>query len=83
MSEETTSRRGGRRPGAVRKPNYTKRLAGAAVLLAWRDPRLAALTEEEFHTLEGILRKLRTSSPDSPQNQTESNRAIETVQVAS
>jgi len=38
-----------------------KRLAGAAVLLARRDPRLAALTEEEFHTLEGVLRKLRVT----------------------
>ena len=53
-----------------------KRLAGAAVLLARRDPRLAALTEEEFHALEGILRRLRIASPDSPQNQTESSTAM-------
>jgi hypothetical protein len=76
MNDAAKSKRGGRRPGAGRKPNYLKRLAGAAVLLARRDPRLAALTEQEFHTLEGILRKLRIASPDDPQNQTESNTAI-------
>jgi hypothetical protein len=83
MNEKTQSRRGGSRPGAGRKPNYLKRLAGAAVLLARRDPRLAALTEEEFHTLEGILRKLRTASTGGPHNQIESNTAIEVEAVES
>ena len=83
MNEKTTTKRGGRRPGAGRKPNYMKRLAGAAALLARRDPRLAALTEEEFYALEGILKKLCNAAPDAPQNQIESNKAIEEAEVVS
>jgi hypothetical protein len=69
--------RGGRRPGAGRKPNHLKPIR--ILSLEPRDPRLARLTPEELRMLEAIARKL---APDAPQNQTESKPAIETVSVA-
>jgi hypothetical protein len=74
LNTKGKSRRGGRRPGAGRKPNYAKRLEE---FLARRDPRLAVLTELEARCLGAILRKLRIASLDGSQNQIESNTAIE------
>jgi hypothetical protein len=73
--------RGGRRPGAGRKPNYLKPLGMLA--LPPRDPRLARLSPEELWTLEAIARKLALPAPDAPHNQIESNPAIEAVGVES
>jgi hypothetical protein len=82
MNDKTTSRRGGRRPGAGRKPNYLKQL-GRAVEHIWRrDPRLGVLTELEARCLAAIVRKIRTARLDGPQNQIESNTAIEAMEVA-
>jgi hypothetical protein len=124
--------RGGKRPGAGRKPNYLKRLGikalTAAEILAhhdepdlwrgllthkspdirlrtlqyltdrrdgkpkqavnltgglfhvhtaYRDPLLAALSQEELNALDSITRKLALPAPDAPHNQIESNTAIE------
>ena len=72
--------RGGRRPGAGRKPKHLKRLAmqpiTLAEIIARRHPLSAGLTPEEFETLESITKKLAESSPDGPRNQKESNRAM-------
>jgi hypothetical protein len=47
----------------------------------YRDPRLAALSQEEIQQLDAITRKLlppaSTAAEDGPQNQIESNTAIE------
>jgi hypothetical protein len=67
--------RGGRRPGAGRKPNRLKRLV-------IRAGDLARLSREEIQFLEAIARKLAAFSPDAHRNQTESKPAIETVSVA-
>jgi len=135
---EVKSRRGGKRVGAGRKPNYLKRLGikaiTAAELLAhvdepelwkgllthkspdvrlrtlqyltdrrdgkakqaievnggllhahtvYRDPKLAALSNEELAALDALTRKLALPAPDTPQNQIESKPAIEVVEVAS
>jgi hypothetical protein len=72
--------RGGRRPGAGRKPNYRKQLAlqpiTAGEIMARRHPQSAWLTSEESAALQSITRKLAEPSPDGPRNQKESNRAI-------
>jgi hypothetical protein len=132
--------RGGKRPGAGRKPNYLKRLGikalTAAEILAhhdepdlwrglllhkspdirlrtlqyltdrrdgkakqavnvtgglfhahtaYRDPLLAALSQEELNALDSITRKLSLPvsdvAPDAPHNQIESNRAMEVSDV--
>ena len=57
--------------------------AGAAVMLARRDPRLAALTEEERHAIDGILRKLRTTRQMARKIKIESNTAIVDAELAS
>jgi hypothetical protein len=75
--------RGGRRPGAGRKPNYAKQLERAAKLLERCDPRLAVLTELEARCLHSILRKVLAASPNAPQNQIESKPAIEVITVES
>jgi hypothetical protein len=130
--------RGGKRPGAGRKPNYLKRLGikaiTAAELLAhvdepelwkgllthkspdvrlrtlqyltdrrdgkakqavevsggllhahtaYRDPKLAALSQEELQALDALTRKLALPAPDGPQNQIESKPAIEATEVES
>ena len=62
--------RGGRRPGAGRKPNRLK-------CLVIRAGDLARLSLEEIQFLDAIARKLALPAPDGPQNQTESNIAIE------
>jgi hypothetical protein len=64
--------RGGRRPGAGRKPNRVKRLV-------IRAGDLARLSQQEIQFLNTIARKL---SPDAPQNQTESKPAIEVIDNA-
>jgi hypothetical protein len=66
--------RGGRRPGAGRKPSHLKRLV-------IRGGDLVKVSADELRTLEAIARKLAAASPDAPQNQTESKPAIEAVQV--
>jgi hypothetical protein len=72
--------RGGRRPGAGRKPNRLKQLAmqpiTAAKIIARRHPLSAELTPEEYATLESITKKLAEPSPDGSRNQKQSNRAI-------
>ena len=68
MKEAGNVGRGGRRPGAGRKPNRLKRFVVRA-------GDLARLSHEEIQFLDTIARKL---APDAPQNQKESNRAIET-----
>ena len=72
--------RGGRRPGAGRKPNHFKQLVlrpiSAAEIIARRHSQSVQLTPEEWATLESITRKLAEPSPDGPRNQKESNRAI-------
>jgi len=128
--------RGGKRPGAGRKPNYLKRLGIKAVTAAeilahvdevelwlgllqdknyklqalqyltdrrdgkakqavqvsgallhahtpYRDPKLAKLSQEELTALDALTRKLALPSPDASQNQTESNTAIEAVEMES
>jgi hypothetical protein len=45
----------------------------------YRDPILAGLSDEELQALNAISRKLALPSPDAPQNQIESNTAIEAV----
>ena len=71
--------RGGRRPGAGRKPNSIKRLPlepiTAAEIIARRHPLSAALTVEELAELENVTKKLAEPSPDGSGNQKESNRA--------
>lgn len=129
--------RGGRRPGAGRKPDYLKRLGikalTAAEILAhhnepelwqgllhnksadirlrtlayltdrrdgkarqavnvtgaiahahtvYRDPLLAALTDEELRALDGITKKLALPAQDGPDNQKESNTATLEGEVA-
>jgi len=60
--------RGGRRPGAGRKPNYLKRLAikpiTAAEILAHRHPQSASLSAEELEALHAITRKLALPLPN-------------------
>jgi hypothetical protein len=130
--------RGGKRPGAGRKPNYFKRLGIKAITAAeilahfeemdlwrgllnhkaadirlrtlqylvdrrdgkakqavevaggilhahtvYRNPQLAALSQEELQALDGITRKLALPAPDAPQNQIESNTPIETEAIDS
>jgi hypothetical protein len=128
--------RGGKRPGAGRKPNYLKRLGIKAVTAAeilahvdeveswlgllqdknyklqalqyltdrrdgkakqavqvsgallhahtaYRDPKLAALSSEELLALDALTKKLALPSPDTAQNQIESNTAIEAIEVES
>jgi hypothetical protein len=62
--------RGGRRPGAGRKPNYLKRLAikpiTAAEILAHRQPQSASLSTDELEALYAITRKLAVPLPDTP-----------------
>jgi hypothetical protein len=70
--------RGGRRPGAGRKPNRLKQLAlqpiTVAEIVLRRNPLSVELTPEELATLEYITRKLAEPSPDRARNQKESNR---------
>lgn len=72
--------RGGRRPGAGRKPNHPKRLPqrpiGAAEILARRHPQSEQLSPEEFAMLHFLTRKLAEPASDGSRNQKESNRAI-------
>jgi hypothetical protein len=50
---------------------------------AYRDPKLAALSDEEFKALDALTKKLALPAPDGPQNQIESNTAIEGAEVLS
>ena len=79
VSLSESAMRGGKRPGAGRKPNRLKPIRMLA--LEPRDPRLARLSPEELRTLEVIARKLAAHPQDAPQNQMESNPAIETEVV--
>jgi hypothetical protein len=45
----------------------------------YRDPQLAALSQEEIQQLDAITRKLLIPAQDAPQNQIESKPAIETA----
>jgi hypothetical protein len=67
--------RGGRRPGAGRKPTYLKRPEiapiAAAEILARRHPQSASLSPGELEALHAITRKLAAPSTDSPGNQFE------------
>jgi len=64
--------RGGKRPGAGRKPNHLKPIAIRAV-------DMARLSVEELRTLQAIAQKLAAPAPDAHQNQIESNTRPETV----
>jgi hypothetical protein len=130
--------RGGKRPGAGRKPDYLKRLGIKAITAAeilahhnepelwqgllnnksadirlrtlqyltdrrdgkakqavdvsggllhahtaYRDPRLAALSEEELQRLDSITKKLALPASDGPHNQIESNTAIVASDIVS
>ena len=44
---------------------------------AYRDPKLAALSQEELTALDALTKKLALPSPDTPHNQIESKPAIE------
>ena len=66
--------RGGKRPGAGRKPNHLKPIAIRAV-------DMARLSVEELPTLQAIAQKLAAPAPDAHQNQIESKPAIEAVYV--
>src|ERR1700685_704244 len=72
--------RGGRRPGAGRKPNHLKQLAhppiSAAEIIARRHPLSEQLNAEELAMLHTLAKKLAEPSPDGPRNQKESKRAI-------
>jgi hypothetical protein len=50
---------------------------------AYRDPKLVALSAEELMALDALTKKLALPSPDTSQNQTESNTAIEAIEVES
>jgi hypothetical protein len=63
--------RGGRRPGAGRKPKHLKSLV-------FRAGDLARLSPDELRTLQAIAQKLAVPAPDASRNQIESNTAIET-----
>jgi len=128
--------RGGRRPGAGRKPNYLKRLGIKAITAAeilahfseidlwkallthknptirlqtiqyltdrrdgkpkqavdisggilhahtvYRDPLLAALSDEELKSLDGLTRKLALPAANGSHNQIESKPAFEEAEV--
>ena len=130
--------RGGKRPGAGRKPNYLKRLGIKAITAAeilahhdepelwkgllthkspdvrlrtlqyltdrrdgkakqavevsggllhahtaYRDPKLAALSQEELISLDALTKKLALPSPDASQNQIESKPDFEAIEVES
>jgi hypothetical protein len=45
----------------------------------YRDPRLAALSQEELQALDGITKKLAVPALDAPHNQIESDTAIEAI----
>jgi hypothetical protein len=60
--------RGGRRPGAGRKPTHLKPLV-------IRNTDLIRLSPEELQALDAIARKLALPAPDGPQNQIESKPA--------
>jgi hypothetical protein len=72
--------RGGRRPGAGRKPNHLKQLAlppiGVAEIVARRHPESERLSAEELAMLHTLTKKLAEPSPDGPRNQKESNREV-------
>ena len=71
--------RGGRRPGAGRKPNRLKRPAmepiSAAEIVARRHPLSERLSPEELAMLHALTKKLAEPSPNASRNQKESNRA--------
>ena len=50
---------------------------------AYRDPKLAALSQEELQALDALTRKLALPAPDGPHNQIESEPAIEAIEVES
>ena len=48
---------------------------------AYRDPKLAALSQEELQALDALTRKLALPAPDDPHNQIESEPAIEATET--
>ena len=79
-SEAIHRGRGGRRPGAGRKPNHLKSLAQppitVAEIVARRHPLSERLSPEELAMLHALTKKLAEPSPDGPRNQKESNREV-------
>jgi hypothetical protein len=65
------------------KPKQALAVSGGLVHghTAYRDPLLAGLSDEELKALNTITGKLALPAPDTPQNQTQSNTAILTVEV--
>jgi hypothetical protein len=47
------------------------------------EPKWAALSQEELQALDALTRKLALPAPDGPQNQIESNTAIDASDVDS
>src|ERR1700743_3368808 len=78
-SNALPKRRGGRRLGAGRKPNFLKLLAQppitAAEIVARRHPLSERLSPEELAMLHALTKKLAEPSPDGRRNQKESNTA--------
>jgi len=75
--EATRKGRGGRRPGAGRKPNRklpAMEPISAAEIVARRHPLSERLRPEELAMLHALTKKLAEPSPDGPRNQKESNR---------
>ena len=79
-SETPRTGRGGRRPGAGRKPNLLKQLTlrpiSAAEIIARRHPLSERLSPEELAMLHALTKKLGEPSPDASRNQKESNREV-------
>jgi hypothetical protein len=67
------------------KPKQAADFSGGIVHAhtVYRDPKLAALSNEELAALDAISKKLALPAPDGPQNQIESNTAFEAVEVES
>ena len=61
------------------KPMQALEVAGGIIHAhtVYRDPRMAALSDEELRALDTITRKLVQPAQDDPQNQIESKPAIE------
>ena len=66
-SEQPRSGRGGRRPGAGRKPNHLKHLAEqpitAAEIIARRHPETERLSPKELGVLHALNQEARGASP--------------------
>jgi hypothetical protein len=72
LLDDLTDRRDG-------KPKQALEVAGGIMHAhtVYRDPRVAALSDEELRALDTITQKLVQPAQDDPQNQIESKPAIE------